>query len=41
MTETELVTETLIFNGTLTRLIAREDFRAFIGRESFMSYADR
>jgi hypothetical protein len=37
--ETEEISETLHFNSTLTRLIAREDFSAFIRRESFKSYS--
>jgi hypothetical protein len=36
--EIELASETLVFNSTLTRLIAREDFIAFIRRESLKSY---
>jgi hypothetical protein len=34
MLETE-ISETLVFNSTLTRLIAREYFSTFISRESF------
>jgi hypothetical protein len=36
--ETELVSETLVFNSTLTRLIARENFITFMRRESLKSY---
>jgi hypothetical protein len=35
--EVEGISATLVFNTTLTRLIAREDFRTFIRRESFIS----
>jgi hypothetical protein len=38
MMETERVSETLVFNSELTRLITREDFIAFVRRESFKSY---
>jgi hypothetical protein len=38
MMEYKRVSETLIFNSALTRMIAREDFIAFICRESFKSY---
>jgi hypothetical protein len=38
MMETELVSETLVFNSKLTRLMAREDFITFMRRESFKSY---
>lgn len=34
----ERVSETLVFDSALTRLIARENFIAFIGREIFKSY---
>jgi hypothetical protein len=37
MMGTEEISETLIFISTLTRLIAQEDFSAFICRESFRS----
>jgi hypothetical protein len=38
MMETELVSETLVFGATLTRLIARDDFITFMRRESLKSY---
>jgi hypothetical protein len=37
MMEKEQVSETLLFNSALTRLITLEDFIAFIRRESFKS----
>jgi hypothetical protein len=38
MMEAELVSETLVFDLTLTRLIAREDSITFMRREHFKSY---
>jgi hypothetical protein len=38
MMETEKFSETLVFNSTLTLMIAREDLGAFNHRESFKSY---
>jgi hypothetical protein len=38
--ETELVFETLAFDSTLTRLIARENFITFMRRESIKSYVE-
>jgi hypothetical protein len=38
MIETEEIPETFVFNSTLTRLIAGEDFSTFIRGESFKSY---
>jgi hypothetical protein len=35
MMETELVSETSVFNLTLARLVIRESFIAFIRRENF------
>jgi hypothetical protein len=40
MMETELVSETLVLDSKLTRLIGREDFITFMGWESFKYYKD-
>jgi hypothetical protein len=37
VSETEQVSESLIFSSTMTRLVARKYFNAFICRESFKS----
>jgi hypothetical protein len=36
--ETNKISETLVFNSTLTWLIARENYSTFICHESFKSY---
>jgi hypothetical protein len=41
MMKSELISKTLVFNRTLMWLIARENFTAFIRRESFKSYGDK
>jgi hypothetical protein len=38
MVKTELVSEILVFNSTLSQLIARKDFIIFVCSESFKSY---
>jgi hypothetical protein len=38
MTETEQISETLVFNSTPTRLMARKDFSTFITRQNFEPY---